>query len=151
MKRLVLAWYAQYWVGAGLKEFKGDYNGIQPRTFYSLRPNLVELVLRIRIKPIMWRNLWIVQLGLSGTWEQRQLIKKCTFFNKVSLLETGIAKKHSNSSKQLRKTPRMYFVRLGLQCILSGNQVIEFGNSLLLPLKGNRFLVTKSRKQGNPT
>jgi hypothetical protein len=24
MKHLVLAWYAQYWVGAGWKEFMGD-------------------------------------------------------------------------------------------------------------------------------
>ena len=55
MKRLVLALYAQYRVGAGFEESSGARNGIRIRPDYSLRPNLVKifLFLRIRIKPIM--------------------------------------------------------------------------------------------------
>lgn len=62
MKRLVLALYAQYGVGAEFEETMGARNGIRSRSIFSRRPILVDKVLlnlRLRIKPIMWLKLRI--------------------------------------------------------------------------------------------
>ena len=39
--------------------------------------------------------------------------------------------------KSGRKSPRL-FVNISLQCVLSGNQVVRFGNNVPFSLKGNR-------------
>ena len=45
--------------------------------------------------------------------------------------------KRTNNKELLRKSPRVYF-NIGLQWALSGNQVVCFGDDILIFLKGNR-------------
>ena len=45
--------------------------------------------------------------------------------------------KRINNKVLERKSPRVYFI-IGLQWALSGNQVVCYGNVILILLKGNR-------------
>ena len=61
MKRLVLASYAQYGVGAEFEEYMDDRNGIrQPfHLFAETYFREIFFILRLRREPIMWLKLWI--------------------------------------------------------------------------------------------
>jgi len=60
MKRLVLASYAQYGVGAEFEEYMDDRNGIrQPFHLFAETYSRETFVLRFRREPILWLKLWI--------------------------------------------------------------------------------------------
>ncbi len=58
MKRLVLALYAQYRVGAEYEEVMDGRNGIR-QPIHFLAETYTREQLRLRREPILWLKLWI--------------------------------------------------------------------------------------------
>ena len=58
MKRLVLAFYAQYRVSAEFEGFMDDRNGIRQPAHLSVETYYRE-ILRNRREPTLWLKLWV--------------------------------------------------------------------------------------------
>ena len=69
-------------------------------------------------------------------WDKWSFLWKAATFHRNCILKLFLQKRIINKVLE-RKSPRVYF-NIGLQWALSGNQVVWFGNDILILVKGNR-------------